>query len=254
MNCFRSFLIIILSLTFIVTACSTPSSSAELHIQTAASLTEAFTELKETYEANHENITLVPNFGSSGTLKHQIEQGAPADLFLSAAAKEMNDLEEQGLIKKQQPLLRNKLVLITHKDSDFERADLQILLDDKITRIAIGQPETVPAGQYAMETLKTLHLWDELQPKLIFGNDVRQVLTYTETKNVDAAFVYQTDAVASETVDIIAEAPSDSHEPIIYPIGLLQQSTNPEEAEAFYEWLTSDEALEILQKYGFEGA
>lgn len=245
---------IILFVTTLFVGCSSPSNEAdqevELHIMTAASMTEAMNELKQMYE--HEHLTLVPNYGSSGTLKSQIIQGAPADVFLSAAVRWIDELEEEGEITQRADLLRNELVLVTAEDSDLAVTQFEDLLQEEVYQVAIGEPETVPAGEYAKQVLEELGIYEELSDKLIHGSDVRQVLTYVETGNVDAGIVYQTDAVLSEQVKIVAEA--ETEKPIIYPVGLLEGADHPEEAERFYQWLQTDEVLEVFEKYGFAGA
>ncbi|MCM3763190.1 molybdate ABC transporter substrate-binding protein [Alkalihalobacillus oceani] len=247
---------IMLFVIMLFVGCSSPSSEAneevELHIMTAASMTDAMNELKQMYEREHEHLTLVPNYGSSGTLKSQIIQGAPADLFLSAAVRWMDELEEEGVITQRADLLRNELVLVTAEDSDLAVTQFEDLLQEEVYQLAIGEPDTVPAGEYARQVLEELGIYEELSDKLIHGSDVRQVLTYVETGNVDAGLVYQTDAILSDQVKIVAEA--ETEEPIIYPVGLLEGTDHPEEAARFYQWLQTDEVLEVFKKYGFAGA
>ncbi|MCM3712749.1 molybdate ABC transporter substrate-binding protein [Alkalihalobacillus oceani] len=245
----------ILLITILFAGCSSPSNEAgeevELHIMTAASMTDAMNELKQMYEGAHEHVTLVPNYGSSGTLKSQIAQGAPADVFLSAAVRWIDELEEEGEIAQRADLLRNELVLVTAEDSDLAVTQFEDLLQEEVHQVAIGEPETVPAGEYARQVLEELGIYEELSDKLIHGSDVRQVLTYVETGNVDAGMVYQTDAILSDQVKIVAEA--ETAEPIMYPVGLLEGADHPEEAERFYQWLQTEEALAIFEKYGFTG-
>jgi molybdate transport system substrate-binding protein len=127
--------------------------------------------------------------------------------------------------------------------SDFET--------DKVSKLALGEPESVPAGKYAQEALTSMNMFDALQPKMVFAKDVRQVLSYVETGNVDAGLVYATDARVSDQVQVIATAPADSHSPIVYPVGVVADSENAEAAQAFVDFLSSDTATDIFEEYGF---
>lgn len=233
---------------------STASSKVELLVSAAASLTESMDELKTIYEAAHNDVNLTFNYGASGTLQQQIEQGAPADLFLSAGKKQMDALLDKGLIdaKLSANLLTNDLVLIVPENSTVQINALEDL--GQAGNIAIGTPESVPAGKYAQQTLTYYKLWDSLQPKLVMTKDVKQVLSYVETGNADAGFVYKTDAAVSAKVKIALTADPASHDPIEYPAGVLTGSQHPDEAKAFYEFLQSAEAMEVFKKYGFNPA
>ncbi|NGQ93935.1 molybdate ABC transporter substrate-binding protein [Brevibacillus sp. SYP-B805] len=232
------------------------SSPVELYVLAAASLTDVMKELTPLYESTHPDQKLVISYGSSGTLQQQIEQGAPADLFISAATKQMKELVEKGLIdaKNTADLVTNRLVLIIPKDSQAQVHAFADLQKPAIEKIAIGQPESVPAGTYAKQSLTNLGIWDALQPKFIFTKDVRQVLTYVETGNVDAGIVYQTDAASSDNVKIAAVADEKTHSPIVYPIGITTNSKHAKEAQTLYSWLQEPEAKAIFTKYGFETA
>jgi molybdate transport system substrate-binding protein len=191
------------------------------------------------------------NLGSSGTLAAQIDQGAPADVFLSAAAKPMDELEANGLIVvgTRRNLLRNSLVLIAPLDSKLR--DFQGLADSSIRLIALGDPASVPAGQYGRQTLIALHLLDKLNSKFVFAKDVRQVLTYVETGNADAGLVYATDAQASGKVRVVATAPESTHDPIVYPAAVVKGTHNDEAARRFVEYLGNPAANAIFVKHGF---
>ncbi|MFZ7104166.1 MAG: molybdate ABC transporter substrate-binding protein [Peptococcaceae bacterium] len=226
--------------------------SVSLIISAAASLTDAVTEIKGNYEADNPNVTLTPNFASSGTLQQQIEGGAPADVFISAAQNKMDPLEEKDLIIKEtrKDLLKNSVALITPQDNTTV-TDIQSLLDDGVKQIAVGDPESVPAGKYAKEVLTYLEMWDTLEPKIILAKDVRQVLTYVETGNVDAGFVYMTDAKVSSEVKIITQAPDGSHTPVTYPAAVVKSTKELEASQAFLDYLSSPAAKEVFEKYGF---
>jgi molybdate transport system substrate-binding protein len=231
---------------------ATPQETVALTISVAASVQDAMKEVQTAYQTEAPGITITYNFGSSGSLAQQISQGAPTDVFLSASKQWMDDLEGQGQILEgsRKDLLLNSLVLIVPKDKT-EVTDFTDLDTDKIGKLALGEPESVPAGKYARETLTAMNLFEALQPKLVFGKDVRQVLSYVETGNVDAGLVYATDAKVSDQVQIVATAPADSHAPIIYPVGVVADSQHAEAAQSFVDFLSSDTAVGIFQSYGF---
>lgn len=233
---------------------SEPAEQVELLVSAAASLTESLDELKSVYEAKHRNVKLIFNYAASGTLQQQIEQGAPADLFLSAGTKQMNALIDKGLIDDSLTtnLLINELVLVVPQDGSVMIENIEDLA--KLGDIAIGTPESVPAGKYAQQTLTYHKLWDSLQSKLVLTKDVKQVLSYVETGNVDAGFVYKTDAALSDKVKVALSAEAESHDPIEYPIGVLKGSAHPNEAKALSGFLLSDPARQVFSKYGFTPA
>ncbi|GIP48682.1 molybdate ABC transporter substrate-binding protein [Paenibacillus sp. J53TS2] len=233
---------------------SEPAEQVELLVSAAASLTESLDELKSVYEAEHSHVKLTFNYAASGTLQQQIEQGAPADLFLSAGTKQMNALIEKGLMDDRLTtnLLTNELVLVIPQDGSVQIEKMEDLA--KLGDIAIGTPESVPAGKYAQQTLNYHKLWDSLQSKLVLTKDVKQVLSYVETGNVDAGFVYKTDAALSDKVKVALSAEAESHDPIEYPIGVLKGSGHPDEAKALYDFLLSDPARQVFSTYGFTPA
>ena len=247
-----------LSLAALITACkiSTPNNQVSptitLTVSAAASLQDAMQEIERLYEQQLPDINIVYNFGSSGSLQYQIEQGAPVDIFISAAPKQMNILEKKGLLLEntRKNWLKNQIVLITPK-ADNNIASFQDLTKNNVQKIAIGNPESVPAGQYAKEALESFNLSDKLTSKFVFAKDVRQVLFYVETGNVDGGLVYATDAKISERVKVVATAPENSHSPIIYPVAVIRNSQHPEEAKAFIQFLFGKSAQEVFEKYGF---
>lgn len=225
--------------------------TVELTISAAASLQDALKEIEKQYKEKEPNIKLSFNFGASGALQQQIEQGAPADLFFSAAEDKFQTLVKKGFIneKEGKNLLGNELVLVVPKDSSLTK--FQDLKDEKIKKIALGTPESVPAGKYAKASLTHENLWNDVQNKIVFTKDVRQVLTYVETGNVNAGIVYKTDALVSDKVKIGEAAAANSHEPIHYPLGVIKESKHKKEATSFYEYLQSKDAQSIFKKYGF---
>ncbi|MEY9970175.1 molybdate transport system substrate-binding protein [Lysinibacillus sp. RC46] len=229
------------------------NESVELTISAAASLQDSLEELQKAYQNEHDNIKITFNFGGSGALQQQIVEGAPVDLFFSAAEDKFDELVQKGLIDKKQgtDLLANELVLIVPKKNEKQIQSFEDL--SKVDKIAIGTPETVPAGKYGIETLRNMNLWENVESKVVYTKDVRQVLTYTETENVDAGLVYKTDALVSEKVNVVATAKEDTHTPIIYPVGVIKDSKHAKEAEDFYHYLQSDQAMKVFKKYGFQG-
>ncbi|KQL53928.1 molybdenum ABC transporter substrate-binding protein [Heyndrickxia shackletonii] len=224
----------------------------ELTISAAASLQDALTDIKADFENVHPNITLNFNFGASGALQQQISQGAPVDLFFSAAKDKFQKLVQDGLIEKKNGtnLVGNDLVLVVPKGSKKGIKTFEDLT--KVDKLALGTPESVPAGQYGKETLDKLNVWKALEGKVVYAKDVRQVLTYVETNNVDAGIVYKTDALTSQKVEIAATANDNTHEPIIYPVGVIKNSTHLKEAQLFYKYLRNDKSKKTLEKYGFK--
>src|SRR5262249_27011613 len=175
---------------------ATGARAQEVTLSVAISLKEVTEDLGRSFMASHPGVTLRYNFGASGDLQKQIEAGAPVDVFLSAAQRQMDDLEKQNLIitSSRRAFARNVLVVVKPADSSLDLSKTSDLLNAKITRIAIGQPKTVPAGQYAEESLRSLGVWDSVQPKLVFAENVRQVLEYVGRGEVEAGFVYTTGA------------------------------------------------------------
>ncbi|WP_336764694.1 molybdate ABC transporter substrate-binding protein [Paenibacillus sp. USHLN196] len=230
-----------------------PQETVDLTISAAASLTDAMKEIETNFETANPNIELNFNFGASGALQQQIEQGAPADIFVSAATKNMSALVDENLIASgdQKNLLQNSLVAIVPADGAHTVTSEADLTSDSIKTVAIGIPESVPAGTYAKEALTNAKLWDELKSKLVQGKDVRQVLQYVETGNADAGFVYKTDALTSDQVNIAFEVDKNNYTPANYPVGIIEGTKHRTEADQFYAYLQTPEVLEIFAKYGF---
>ena len=233
----------------------TPAAAppVELTVLAAASMKDAMGEIQKLYTAEKPNVTLIYSFASSGALQKQIEQGAPADLFISAAAKQMDELEGKNLIKKEtrKNLLENSLVLIVPKDSSLSLSKYEDLSQAAVKKVSIGETETVPAGQYAKEVLTKLAIWDAVKAKAVMAKDVRTVLTYVETGNVDAGIVYGTDAAISDKIKITAAAPAGSHKPIVYPVAVLSGAKQPQAAGEFLAFLNGPGAKAVFEKYGF---
>lgn len=227
--------------------------TVELTISAAVSLKDALAEIQTNYQKKNPQVKLLFNLGASGSLQKQIEQGAPADIFISAAPKQMDELSAKNLINTatRKNLVENKLVLIVPQNATSKPSKFEELADPAMQKISIGEPTVVPAGQYAQQVLRKLGIWDKINDKLVLAKDVRTVLTYVETGNVDAGIVYKTDAASSKKVKIAAIAPEGTHAPIIYPAALLAASKQQEAAKAFLAYLSGPEGKPVFEKYGF---
>jgi len=251
-----SYLIIFMSVFLISCSSATEQNDQDedvlITVSAAISLTDALEDIKQIYE-NENDVSISFNLAGSGTLAQQIQQGAPTDLFISANEEWMDTLSEEDLMVEDsyEILTKNKLVLITHQATDFSFDTFDTINSEEIEQIAVGNPETVPAGAYTKEALESMDLWDELSEKVVYAKDVRQVLTYIESQNADIGFVYESDAMSSDDIHIIDTAPSDSHEPIVYPMMIVKDSEHIEATEDFAQFLTSKEAQEIFENYGF---
>ena len=225
----------------------------ELLVSAAASLTDVMGELADAYKGIEPEVDLTFTFGSSGALQAQIEEGDPVDVFMSAAQKQMEALKSGDLMLDNtiKTLLVNKVVLITPKDSDLGISSFDDLKDGNVKKIAIGDPGNVPVGQYSEEIFQNLDLKDKVQSKLILGNDVRAVLTWVENGEVDCGIVYATDAFTTDKVNIVTEAPEGSHKEVTYPVGVVKDSKHPDESKAFLDFLSTEKAVSIFEKYGF---
>ncbi|MDQ7093742.1 molybdate ABC transporter substrate-binding protein [Desulfosporosinus sp. PR] len=225
----------------------------EITVSAAASLQNSLDEVKKAYEQKNSNIKLTINYGASGTLQQQIEQGAPVDLFISAGKAQVDALEQKNLTDKSSriDLLGNDLVLITGKDNT-KVTTLDDLTKSTVGHISIGTPKSVPAGQYAQEALTNLKLWDALQPKLVMAKDVTSVLNYVETGNADAGFVYKSDAQSSTKVKVVEAVPANSYKPVVYPAAIIAATKNKQAAEDFLKYLQGADAQKVFEKYGFK--
>lgn len=225
----------------------------EILVAAAASLEYAYEdELIPMFEEQNPDITVSGTYDSSGKLQTQIEEGMEADVFMSAATKQMDALTEEGMIEEDSvtDLLENKIVLITSADSQLELFSFEDIT--KADTIAIGDPASVPVGQYSEEALTNLGLWDQVLAKASLGTNVTEVLNWVAEGSAQAGIVYATDAATTDKVKVVAEAPEDSlAEPDIYPVGIVSASENKEAAEKFVEFLKSDEAIQIFEDYGF---
>jgi molybdate transport system substrate-binding protein len=224
----------------------------ELIVSAAASLTNAFQEMGQKFEAANPGVRVVPNFAASGPLLQQIEKGAPVDVFASADQKTMDQANEKKLIlpETRKDFVSNRLVLIVPMESKLPIKGPQDLTLKEVAKVTMGNPETVPAGRYTQEALTNEGLWETLKPKYINAESVRQALDYVSRGEVDAGFVFSTDAaIAKEKVREAARL--DKHKPIRYPIAVVAGTQKKEPAQRFIAYVLSPEGQQILAKYGF---
>jgi molybdate transport system substrate-binding protein len=241
-------LIIILVVHF-----STASALAEtVYLAAASSMTDALKEIVVSFRENHPQTRIQTNFGSSGGLAKQIDQGAPSDLYISANPKWMHYLVNKQYITPgtDRIFAYNTLVFIGAKRS----APLNLNTLMQLERIAIGSPQSVPVGQYAKQALERAKVYSTLvqHRKLVRAKDVRQALLYADRGEVDGAFVYQTDALLARNAEILFTVPTELYERITYPLGLTITGAKNKAAQALYEYMLSPEAQSILSKHGFE--
>ena len=221
----------------------------------AASLEYAFTEkLIPAFEEANPGVTVEGTYDSSGKLQTQIENGLDADIFFSAATKQMNALKDEGYTRDDTILnyLENKIVLVVPADSDSDMKSFEDIANANM--IAIGDPESVPAGQYAKEALTNLGIWDSVQDKLSLGTNVTEVLNWVAEGSADCGIVYATDAATTDKVKVVAEAPEGALEkPVVYPVAMMKQTEDKDAtaAQKFYDYITSDEGFEVFKEYGF---
>lgn len=255
-KCGKTFLcvfIVFVALGIPWSACHAPNRTT-LTMSVAASVQDAIVEAENAYKRDNSGVVFRNNFGSSGTLAREIEEGAPVDAFLSAGVKPIDQLDAEGLLQpgSRSDLLRNSLVLIAPQGSSLE--SFEQLTGTPVRLLALGDPASVPAGQYGKQTLDSLHLYDKVKSKIVLSKDVRQVLTYVETGNADAGLVYATDAQISNKVRVVAVAPEESHDPIVYPIVEIKGSRNDAAIRAFIAFLKSPAAQAIFERHGFKMA
>ncbi len=227
-------------------------SNSNLLVSAAASLKEAMEEIKTLYQQSKPGVNINYNFGASGALLQQIQQGAPADIFISAGKKQVDTLEQAGQLVAltRGVLAKNRLVLVVSKNVTGVSSFFN-LTQDNIKKIAIGEPRSVPAGQYAEQVLKKLGIFDKVKSKFVYANNVRQVLAAVESGNADAGLVYRTDAKISDKVKTVVAADEKYHSPIVYPMAVLKSSKNVAAAKEFVQFLRSEQAKSVLTKYGF---
>ncbi len=249
--CMKKLVVIALLMMGLLTV-QTAQAEEEIIVSAAASLTGALTAAGQKFEQANPEIKVVFNFASSGSLLQQMIQGAPVDVFASADQKSMDDAQEKKLIspESRKNFVQNKLVLAVPADSKLNIKEIADLALPEVKRISLGNPESVPAGRYARESLTNYGLWEKLADKFIYANAVTQVLDYLRRGEVDAGFVFLTDAkIAQDKVKVIMEVPK--HKAVIYPIAVLDASKKKESAKRFVDFILSDKGMEIFVQFGF---
>ena len=240
--------------TFLLLATAAAVHAQEVTLSVAISMKDAVEGLGRGFMAARPGVKLRYNFGSSGELQKQIEAGAPVDLFISAAQRQMDELQAKGLIvtASRRVFARNVLTVIKPMDSKIDIAKPADLLDARVTKIVVGSPKTVPAGQYAEESLRALGLWDRLQPKLVFSENVRQALDYVARGEVDAGLVYTTDAAGrAQQVKEAFRPAEDTYRPVLYPAAVVAGAKQAAIAHAYLDLLTGREGQTVLARLGF---
>ena len=239
-------------LTLILSMTLSGVHAAELIVSAAASLTNAFTELGEAFERANAGDAVVMNFGGSGQLLQQIDRGAPVDVFATADQETMDRAESKRLLmpNSRVDFASNSLLLIAPADSNLKIATLDDLRGDAIEHIAVSNPASVPVGRYSRLALQAAGLWQELAPKFINTQHVRQSLDYVARGEVDVGFVYATDARAmAQRVKVLTEVPLEL--PITYPIAVVADTRSSAAAQRFVEFVNSSQAQAILKRHGF---
>lgn len=248
MNCFRT-----IAAALLLQLCTALAVQAEpIHLSAAASLKDALQEIQTAYTASHKASTVQANFGASGALAKQIEQGAPADIFISASEEWVKYLADKQMAApgSGKVLAGNKLVFIgSPKAADFTLEKVGTL-----QRVAIGNPQSVPAGQYAKQALEKAGVYAAMEQakKFVLASDVRQALLYADQEEVDGAFVYKTDALLAKNAKALFTVDATLHDKITYPMLLTAAGAKNAAAKAFYDYLSGAEAKAVLKKYGFD--
>lgn len=246
------YLILINLLTLPASVSAAAKPKQEILVAAAASLKDVFEEIGSAFAKKFPDTHVTFQFAASGALQQQIEQGAPVDVFVSAAVKQVEALLQKDLLIKEsvQTHFSNELVLIVRRDQIAPQS-LGDLKNPAYKRVALGESRTVPAGQYAEAWLQKAALWEALKDRLVPASNVRQVLTFVETGNVTAGFVYASDALTSHKVKVALRAGADQHPPIVYPMALVKRSQKQAAAGTFMKFLGSSEGRSILLKHGF---
>ena len=240
----------------------TSGEKEELYVFAAASLTESLEEIKAAYEEENPDVEIIYTFDSSGTLKTQIEEGAYADIIISAAQKQMNALDPEKNPEAKDKvidsasridLLENKVCLVVPKGSDKDIKTFEDINSDKVETIALGNAD-VPVGQYSEEILRNLGSWDAIQGKVTFGSNAKEVTTWVSEGVVDCGIIYKTDAYSAGLDVVYEEDGSHLETPVIYPAALLQGSDHAEDAGKLLEYFQGPKAMEIYESVGFSPA
>ena len=229
-----------------------PARADEILVSAATSLTDVLQQIRSAYQSKSRD-TVKFNFGPSSALARQIEEGAPADVFFSADLPQMDSLDKKDRLEPatRKNLLSNQLVIIVPADSKVAISSPKDLLKPDIKRIALAEPSSVPAGVYSSKYLSDEGLWDKVKPKIVPVQDVRATLASVESGNVEAGFVYKTDAAVSKGVKIVYEVPIGKGPKIVYPVAIVRETKKMKPARDFLNYLSSSSAMTIFKTFGF---
>ncbi len=255
----KRYIIFMIMAMLLMTSCSKENESKNsengkenqtISLFAAASLEESLDKIIPEFEKEY-NVKVDVNLASSGKLQKQIEQKAPCDVFVSAGVKQVKALEEKGLVKDSKNILKNKLVVVKNKETDVKISDIKDL--EKVNgKISVAELETVPVGQYTKQSLLHYNLLDNLSDKFVYGKNVKDTLRYVDSKEADVGFVYHSDAVTDDKVEVILEVDSQSHKPIVYPMVKTTYSKNTDLQNKLYEFLMTDQSQKHFTEAGFE--
>lgn len=242
-------LFIILSIGMIVLGCE-KHEKTKINVSVAVSLKNPFQEIEKLYEQENKDIDLVLNFGSSGSLKQQIVQGAPCNIFISASKKYMDELKKDNYLvdNKYNEFTKNRLVLAS---STKDIKSIDDLKNNEYKKIGIGDLKSVPVGQYANEVIINKGIKNDIENKLVYGKDAKEVLAWVVSGNVDAGFLYSSDTINKKNLHIYNIA-NDLHSPIVYPVGIVKSQNNLDQIKKFNKYLLSNDVKDILKNYGYE--
>lgn len=237
-----------------LSSCGTADEGPRLTVSAASSLSGVVSELSEAFQGTHPGVIVRHNFAASGILEQQIRHGAAVDVFISAAEREMDRLERDRLVDPatRTDIAANRLVLVAPAGRASPLRGFAALGSRGVGRVAIGSPASVPVGAYAQQVLQRFGVWDDVERKAVYTASVRQALTFVESGDVDAAVVYATDAMRSPRVTLVAMAPEEAHDPIVYPAAVVRESADPRRAREYIDFLTSRRAQAILRRHGFQ--
>jgi molybdate transport system substrate-binding protein len=239
--------LIVITLCLLILA--VPAMAGDVNLSIAASLKEVINELSDGFAKKNPGVKFLKNYGASGALAKQIENGAPADIFISANLTWMDYLNEKKLVETSSIGTFTFNTLVFAGAADKKVSCMQDLA--KLDKIAIGSPKSVPAGEYAMEALKKSGIDKQLEKKLVMAKDVRECLMYAERGEVDGAFVYRTDALQAKQAKILFAVPQELYQRVVYPMALTVTGAKNRDAQAFFKYLQSEDAKAALGKYGF---
>jgi len=246
------FLLFTVQVSFVFARGARDPYAVELLVGAAMSLRDVTEDLAAAHRAANPNVTITFTYASSGALQNQIIEGAPIDVFMSAAALQMRNLEERGLIHGQgRNLVTNRVALIVPAESQTGIRGFADATDDSIRLIGLGDPYAMPIGTFARDIFVALGIADEVYGRAVLASEVRQLLTWVELGEVDAGVVFMTDAITTDRVRVVEVADAALHTPSVNPVGIIATSPHTAEAQRFVDFLFSDEARAIFERHGF---